>query len=802
MKQRRVFGKKKKSFVSRLLRKSLGIILSLVGAIALGAYLILYLSQPKYEGELEYIGLSSSITIERDSLGTASIAAANRNDLAFALGWIHAQERFFQMDMLRRNSAGELSEIIGAVTLEKDKQVRQHRFRARAQQVINRLNNKERSILQSYARGVNEGYQALTIPPFEYWLLNAQPEPWQEEDSILVVYSMYLQLQPSTIEREKVLQLGYQSLPNDLYRFLVPDGTRFDAAIDFSQLELPPIPDQIDLPNLNQPIEKEPDPVDIEHAPGSNNFAVARGRSAEAKAIVASDMHLGHGIPNIWFKANLEYKQHSETVELAGVTLPGTPLLIAGTNENIAWSFTNSYGDYFDSIPLKRHPENANLYQWDGEWHEFTHYKETLTIKGDDKQSLLIKETLFGPVLLEEKDKVWSHFWVAHSPKAMNLGLLQLETASSIEQALEIANKTAIPAQNFVAADRKGRIGWTLIGALPKRQNSNNPLTTIAHQQGKIIWQSPEDYPRVINPESDVLWTANGRVMGNEEFQKLGNGGYALGVRGKLIRDKLLKLNNATEQDLLAIQLDTDAELYLRWQKHLLSLLDDSQLTNENRKELKQLVQEWNGKANTDQAGFTLLRAYRFKLREILLDPLVKAMDPDAKYSFAYYSKQYEYPLWQIVTHQPQGFLPKDYENYSSLFSAAVDAVIAQYTADNQPLADQVWGKYNTVNIQHPISRALPILSWLLDRPKMPLPGEAHSPRVQGKTFGASQRMVISPGDKDQAIFHMPGGQSGHPLSPFYELGFNDWASGNPTPLWAQEPQYQLTLKPKRAAND
>lgn len=802
MKQRRVFGKKKKSFASRLYGKALGAVISVVLALGLGAYLVLYLSQPQYEGELEYTGLSSAITIERDALGTASIKAANRNDLAFALGWIHAQERFFQMDMLRRNSAGELSEIVGEVTLEKDKEVRRHRFRARAQQILNRLNKKERSILQSYARGVNEGYQALTIPPFEYWLLNAQPEPWQEEDSILVVYSMYLQLQPSTVEREKVLQLGHQSLSNDLYRFLVPDGTSFDSAIDFSRLELPPMPEKVVLPDLNQPIEREPDPVDIEQAPGSNNFAIGRSRTAEAKAIVASDMHLGHGVPNIWFKAILEYSQHSETIEMAGVTLPGTPLLIAGTNQKIAWSFTNSYGDYYDAIPVKLHPENPSIYSWNDAWYEFNYFKETVSVKSGETQSITVKETIFGPVLEETEDTAWSYLWVAHSPRAINLELLKLETAHSIREALDIANRVAIPAQNFVAGDHNGRIGWTIIGAMPRRIETDNPLTTLSHTEGKINWLSPDEYPRVLDPESDVLWTANGRILGHEGLKAIGNGGYALGVRGKLIRDKLVKLKKATEQDLLAIQLDTDAELYLRWKEHLLTVLDQSALTSEQHKEFKQLVQDWNGKATVDQAGFTLIRAYRFKLRELLLDPLTTLMHPDAKYSFAYYSKQYEYPLWQIVLNQPQGFLPQDYQDYSSLFLDAVDAVIEQYTAGNEPLADQVWGKYNTINIQHPLSRAVPLLSWLLDRPKIPLPGEAHSPRVQGKTFGASQRMVISPGEKDKAIFHMPGGQSGHPLSPFYDEGFSDWVNGRPTPLWAQEAEYQLTLKPKRAAND
>jgi penicillin amidase len=185
-----------------------------------------------------------------------------------------------------------------------------------------------------------------------------------------------------------------------------------------------------------------------------------------------------------------------------------------------------------------------------------------------------------------------------------------------------------------------------------------------------------------------------------------------------------------------------------------------------------------------------------------LLDPLVTTFEPSAKKNFAYYSPQYEYPLWQIISQQPKVFLPAEFSDYSQLYLAAIDAVIEAYTENNQPLADQVWGKFNQVTIRHPLSQAIPLLSRWLDRPTMALPGEAHSPRVQGRTFGASERMVISPGNDKEAIFHMPGGQSGHPLSPFYEQGFEDWASGRPTPLWATESIYQLTLKPKDDNND
>ncbi len=757
------------------------------------SYFILQASLPVYDGEVSVNSLSRQVVVTRDDLGSVNIEAANREDLSYALGWTHAQERYFQMDLLRRSSAGELSELIGGATVDMDEEVRLHRFRSRAKNLLNQLPDAHLAILKSYTAGVNDGLRALDSKPFEYWILQATPELWSMEDSILVVYAMYLTLQEHSITRERLLQSAYQKLPEGLFDFLITQGTSFDAPIDFTSLNLPDIPKE----QWNRMEQADRTSPSTEEFPGSNNLIIAGQRSRSGSAILAGDMHLGLKVPNIWFKTTLKYSQNNSPVALHGVTLPGTPLLIAGTNEKVAWTFTNSYGDYFDAIALHCHPDKPHLYRYQNEWHEFEYHTEMIKIKGAPDKRITIKETVLGPVELEENDTVWSQLWVAHTNKAINLNLIHMEHVSSVAEAIEVANKAAIPAQNILIGDIKGNIAWTIIGPLPSRSIDSNPFITIANKNGEIEWLPFDEYPKVINPEQGALWTANGRVLGNDDFIKIGNGGYANGARGQQIRDKLLTLEQAEETDLLNIQLDTEAKLHWRWRDQLLRVLKEANLKDHpKRREFRDIVANWNGRADAEQAGYTLVKFYRIKLRDKLLNPWAKMISPDEDIGFAQLSKQYEYPLWQITQLQPESFLPKGFNNYERVFLQAIDDTIADLTSEGKTLKEHVWGEHNRLAIKHPVSQGAPLLGWLLDMKSLPMPGDLNLPRVQTPRFGASQRMVISPGHLENAIFHMPGGQSGHPLSPFYEKGFNSWVNGDSQPLLAGTPQHKLVLKP------
>ncbi|WMS88034.1 penicillin acylase family protein [Pleionea litopenaei] len=751
------------------------------------------------------------------------------------------------MDLLRRSAAGELSAIFGDVALSMDKQRRLHRFRARAQQIVNRLPAEHLNLLEVYTAGVNQGLEQLSTSPFEYWLLNTEPKPWTIEDSILVVFAMYLDLQAGSPERERVLKQAYSSLPKPLYELLVPKRTEFDApliapntlspnsvepeSIDPKTVDPETVEQETNRPNLTaqdlyktqtvnrllndkvftsshlqhisetssiwSPFSAQEAKSHPDLTPGSNNFAIAGSRSENHSAIVAGDMHLGLSVPNIWYKANLMIQNSNSSMNLYGVTLPGTPLMIAGSNDYVAWTFTNSYGDYADVIELTLNDDKPHQYRVDTQTHNFTYVKETIEVKNGTAVELTLRESIFGPTYQDEQGKVYSLLWVAHQPEAVNLNLLAMESAENLEQALAVANRSAIPAQNILIGDRNGDIGWTIIGPLPQRREGKTPFDTIAHQNGNITWLDEQDYPRVINHPQGALWTANNRVSDNAALQKIGDGGYALGVRAQTIKSQLLEINNGNEQDLLNIQLSTDTPIYRYWQRKLLANKRlYSNLTSEQQS-FFELIEAWNGHSDADQAGFTFVYLFRQGVREILLDQQADQWFAYPTRSFGYYSRQYEQTLRKIIDERNKSLLPPQYSDYDALYRQVIDDIITRLTENNAVLEDQTWGNFNRLKIQHPISRAVPFLGRFLDRPQLNMPGDALSPRVQRPSFGASQRMVVSPGNISSAIFHMPGGQSGHPLSPFYSAGFEDWASGNSTPLKKAETELTLTLTPQ-----
>ncbi|MCW8832744.1 MAG: penicillin acylase family protein, partial [Colwellia sp.] len=252
---------------------------------------------PLLEGKKTVFGLKDTALVERDDQGIVTIKAKSRVDIAVSTGFIHAQERFFQMDLLRRNSAGELSSLFGAVALDYDKSIRRHRFRERARKIVNTLPTEQKELLNAYTRGVNQGLLHLSTEPFEYLLLRQAPVQWSEEDSILAVFSMYIDLQYPDGQRERTLGLMKAVLSTDVYAFLDPKGSIWDAAIDGSQYKPAPMPTNAWPAASASVIKSEADLTSTEHIlshnnyqadefPGSNNWAISGKVSSTGSAIV------------------------------------------------------------------------------------------------------------------------------------------------------------------------------------------------------------------------------------------------------------------------------------------------------------------------------------------------------------------------------------------------------------------------------------------------------------------------------------------------------------------------------------
>ena len=776
---------------------------------------------PILDGKKTVFGLTKSATIERDDQGIVTIKASNRLDVAVATGFVHAQERFFQMDLLRRNSAGELSSLFGSVALEHDKSIRIHRFRERATDIVNQLPTEQKELLKAYTRGVNQGLKYISSHPFEYLLLQQEPTQWSEEDSILTIFSMYIDLQYTDGQRERTLGLMKAILSADVYAFLNPLGNVWDAAIDNSQYQPSSMPKNAwpsaSSANLitiekshNTAINDVSKKYQADEFPGSNNWGVSGEISNTGSAIIANDMHLGIRVPNTWFRASFEYPSTAnKKVKITGATLPGTPNITVGSNGQIAWGFTNSYGDYSDVIKIKS-VNNDTQYMTKNGAKDFSFHKQIIAIKDEQPVEITIKETIWGPIIgKNSQGELLAYRWVAHDKEAVNFIATELELATSVKEAFSIAAHSGIPSQNMMVGDKSGNLGWTIMGPIPKKFGNTGETPTYWHNgdNGWTGYLSPANYPQILNPKDNRLWTANSRVVGGEMLEKIGNGGYALGARSKQIRENLFALNTFNEESLLAIALDDRATFLQPWVNFLLSkVLNDDALTDEviNKhrqfQQVKDLLSEDKAlSASIDSVSYRLVRNFRINVRDLVFSEFNSTLkNVDDIYSFRSISAQIEVPLWQLVNQQPDNFLMRPLNSWQAVFNQALQQTIDDMTYldenNKQALTKATWGQQNTSEIHHPLSQSIPFIGRWLDMPAKALSGDSYMPKVQGKRFGASERMVVSPGHEETGIFHMPTSQAGHPWSPYYKKGHTDWEQGTASPFLPGETKYKLTL--------
>lgn len=830
--------------ILRFLLISLAVLL--VAAIGAGAYgwYELRASLPITEGTVLVSGLNGPVTIERDALGIPTITASDhptadrgRIDAMHALGFLHAQERFFQMDLQRRQAAGELSALVGPRALELDRQQRIHRMRTIAQLALARTEASYHGVLDAYTAGVNAGLSALAAPPPEYLVLRATPEPWEAEDSILTLLAMFNTLQGGQALFEQTLSAMHDSLPEPMYRFLSATGSDWETPVVGNPLVRPPIPgpETFDLRrnaahrNTETPFDSLPATrprrehfaqgrqnhgrtciplvpcFDDEHSIiGSNNWAVDGAHSATGAALVANDMHLSIGVPIIWYRATLVYgdpKDPGKTVRLSGVTLPGIPSVVVGSNGYVAWGFTNTGGDWSDLVRIDRDARDPTKYLTPDGARSFDIFEERIAIKGADTQTVPVRWTVWGPIVWKDaKGTEYAQHWVAHDPAVLSSDVSRLDRARSLDDLLTGSAGIGIPNQNIVIADASGRIGWTVAGVIPRRVGNDGVLPQ-SWADGTRRWDgylSPEEFPRLTDPALGRIWTANAPVVDGAMLATIGEGGYADGIRARLIRDRLLKIDKATAKDLLDVQLENEARYLDRWRTLLLSVMAARPLSS-SRQEFMHLIEStWTGRASPDSVAYRLVRTFRTNfVRQVMTTLTAPALSIDPTFDFARTFRG-EGPVWQLVSEKPQHLLDSRYSSWEEWMLASVDASITALTADGAALGGLTWGDANRGAIAHPLASAIPFLGQRLNMPIDPLPGDVYTPRAHSPRVGPSQRMVVSPGREAEGIMEIPTGQSGHPLSPHYGDQYRAWLNGEPTPFLPGPTVSTLTLTPNQ----
>jgi penicillin amidase len=772
-------------------------------------------SLPQLEGARQLTGLSSPVRVTRDALGIPTVKGATRKDVARATGFLHAQDRYFQMDLARRRAAGELSALVGGRALALDREIRIHRFRAQSERALSLMTADNRALLEAYAQGVNAGLDALESVPFEYLVLRQDPVRWRAEDSFLVVLSMFVTLQDTDGSYESTLATMAEVLPAAMYRFMAPRGSEWDTPVSGDVFTLPEIPgaDIYDLrtrrtgkppgvprPGADRVRLSEQDAAAI----GSNNFAVSGTLTANGAALVANDMHLTIRVPNTWYRAAFEWPDGSNPSEphrISGVTLPGVPAVVVGSNTHVAWGFTNTYADWSDIVVLDVDARRPDGYATPHGRREFERYDESIAVAGQAAEHQEVTWTHWGPLLGRDFRGRWRAYrWVAHDAARLAESVTPLETVRTIDEAFDEANGLGTPGQNMVVADRSGRIGWTVYGSVPRRVGpvGELPASWSDGSAGWDGWLADEEYPRIVDPVGGRVWTANARVVGGEMLAKLGDGSYEIGSRARIIRRQLFAADRFTPRDLLAIQLNTNADFLARWRDLLARTLSDQAVGGSpNRATLRDLLNSWTNVVSSDSVAYRITRTFRDVLSErVMAFVLAECYEADPTFDYTNVRRR-DAAIFAIVSQQPVHLLDPQYGSWNEMLLAAIDTTIERVMRDRRgSLADRRWSEFNEVVYRHPLSAGIPLIGRWLDMPRIDLPGDLYTPRVQWGSIAASQRMVVSPGREAEGIMHMPTGQSGHPLSPFYANSHEAWAKGAPTPFLPGPAVYELTLTP------
>jgi penicillin G amidase len=787
--------------IRKLVIWSTGSVLVLVVVAATVAFFGLRASLPRDSGELTVTGIAAEVSITRDARGIATIAGDSLDDVAFGLGFVHAQERFFQMDLVRRVTSGELAALIGPGGLSNDQRLRPRGYREIARRTLDELPVHQQGLLDSYTAGVNAGLDGLGTRPPEYWLLNTHPEPWRVEDCLLPPLQFF-DLLSTGRERRRMAGAMRDHLPGELVEFLLALQSRFDAPTldptsnDYQRAAIPG-PETVDLRDQVAAILPN-DLIDrtVERLPGSNAWAVSAERSTHAGAILASDPHLTLGLPSGFFQAQLIWPDG----QAAGATTPGTPWLAYGSTERLAWGFTNGRGDLVDYVIIEVDPDNPGRYRTPEGWEAFTETEQSIAVRGQPDENLVVRSTRWGPVVIDDyQGRPLAMKSRIHEPGGFNLAGADLLLAATIDEAVAVLRRWEGSSLGAVLADADGRIAFALTGQFPNRFGLD-PRWPASWADGTVGWNGLIEEARrpvLIDPPTGAVSHANQRIGPIELARQFGSAWSS--PRAWRIAQMLTQAERFSEADMLAMQLDTRSPVQEFYRSLLLEIVDELEADARLRRARDQ-VAAWNGRSDADQVGFRILEAWRLSLEEALLAPLLEPVTrahPDWRFRWNMVIE----PIMRLLEERPAHLLASGHSDWTGFLRHNL-AETLQALDDDPDTAptDAPWGEANRLALHHPIAGRLPIIGRHFNIASRPMPGHTHSVRAQSTNYGAALRLVASPGQLDQALFHMPGGQSGHFLSPHYRSRHAAWAEGRPEPLLPGPEETRMRLLPETTA--
>lgn len=776
----------------RLLLVAGGLVVLLLGAAA-GGWLYLRSATPDPGRDGVVPALSAPVEVWRDAYGIPHVWASNEPDLMRAMGYVHAQERLWQMELLRRVTQGRLAEILGPDLVDTDKFLRTLGLDRAAEGDAQLLTPDDRALLEAYAEGVNAWLADMpgALPP-EFVLLRFSPEPWTLRNSLAIakVMAWDLTLWELELSQQRILDMVGPDKAREaepLYPAWAP-----------TTLPDPPAPTPPADPATPAPASPAPGPASppqgrllLPHFPptlrdlvgrasfarASNVYVVAGTRTRTGKPLLANDMHLGLQAPSLWYLAAL----HGGGIDAAGLTIPGLPLVIVGRNRDVAWGYAAAQVDDVDYFIEQIDPADPSRYQTPDGPQPFELRTERIPVSGGAPVEHTVRATRHGPVLSDVEpragERVLALRWTAAEPGQSFHAILQMNRARTVDELTAGLALFPAPALNVMYADREGTIGYQLAGRIPVRR-SGDGLRPAPGWTGSHDWTgylAPEDAPRSVNPPEGFLVNANNRQIG-PGYPHFITRRWAEPFRAVRLRQLILDTPSISYEDAARHQRDLVDTFALRYLPLAIRGAERA-----GQAGIAAELAQWNGDARPDSRAAALFYVWFHDLRRVLHED--EAAGRSLPYSYAAVIRLLDAGggVWVDDTRTPA------VESLDEVLARAWSNVVQQ-------VGDKRWGDLHQTLYPHALGVSAPV-EWLLGVNVGPLPsgGSWHTVDATDfgsdslpieSTFGASERHVIDLADPDDGgWFLLPTGQSGVPFSPHYRDQSALWQEGKLVPI-------------------
>jgi len=791
------------------------LVLLLIGLRGLGWW-IFHRGLPQLDGTHQLADLKSEVTVLRDAKGVPHIRAQSRQDLSVAQGYVMAQDRLWQMDLVRRAASGRLSEIIGPPTLEIDRSFRRLGLSEAADREVSLLGADERAELEAFARGVNR-YIAEKHPlPVEFVLLRYDPEPWRPADTLLVIGYMYQSLTSSWRWDLNRLDVSAR-IGKERASFLYDQTSPYDHPVVGAQIAPPKKPAPTARTGAPNRVGAEPpalfnaalaDPTpgqtlddstsalwrfaqntlfqfdeQVRAAFGSNNWVVDGSHTASGKPLLANDTHLALSTPSIWYLVQLSVPGWNAE----GFTLPGVPGIVIGHNDQIAWGFTNDGADVQDLYAETFNPANPLEYRVNGQWIGAQIRKEIINVKGRPPETLDITVTRHGPVMSQQGNTGYALKWTATEPGGLAHSYFGIQFARNWNEFRESLRNAAGPGQNIVYADVEGHVGFIVAARIPIRKcgafpPADSPLPAdtpcgAAPTPGdtdEFEWNGYipfDELPQALDPPGGIIATANARVAG-PAYPHFMTANWMTPWRVDRIFTLLGEPGKKFQpEDFNSIQNDIVSELDLIVAKSLVKASENSKPKDDRTATLIHMLATWDGQMKSTSVEATFVEQTERAIGRNLFHPYMADTLP-------IYPRG-EVFLDRVLRERPAMWLPVEFHNYDDFLIASADLAVAELTTSTHQtdISTWRWGKRNALFMAHALGQT-GFLARIFSIGPLEQSGATSCIKAMGPTYGPSMRMVADTSDWDRSLMEITTGESGQVASDNYRDQFPEWFAG------------------------